>query len=275
MTSGRPLSRRAFLATAAAAAATAAEAALLVSGAGRAFAQPRVPVNTVPPLAPREQMTALMPPIPKFFRSGPNTQPRVALTVDDLFTAANADDLNNLLDVAKAKSVKLSFFPTGGALQVHLDAGKGSVWQRVVLEGHEIGNHTWSHTNLTKLTDAQIRDELGRTRDVLTKVLGNVPYKMRMMRPPGGAGGYVDGGDPRIQKINAEFGYAMAMWTIDSNNTAGNKSLADKVVSTAQNGSIALFHFTTFSEDNFAPMIDRLRNERKLEPTNITGLFGS
>ena len=272
MEGGRPLSRRAFLATAAA---TATEAALLVTGARRAFAQPRVPVNTVPPLAPRDEMTSLMPPLPKFIRSGPNTQPRVALTVDDLFTAANADDLNNLLDVAKAKNVKLSFFPTGGGLQVHLGAGKSAAWQRVVLEGHEIGNHTYTHANLTKLTDAQIRDELGRTRDVLAKVLGNVPYKMRMMRPPGGAGGYVDGGDPRIQKINAEFGYAMAMWTIDSNNTAGNKSLADKVVSTAQNGSIALFHFTTFSEVNFAPMIDRLRNERKLEPTNITGLFGS
>jgi hypothetical protein len=98
---------------------------------------------------------------------------------------------------------------------------------------------------------------------------------MRMMRPPGGAGGYVDGGDTRIQKINAESGYSMAMWSIDSNYTAGNASLANKVVSTAQNGSIALFHFATFAEENFAPMLDRLRSERKLEPTNITGLFGS
>jgi len=273
---GRPLSRRAFLTAAAAAAA---EATVLASGASRAFAsaktQPRVPVNTVPPLAPRDQMTALMPPLPKFIRSGPGSQPRVAITVDDLFTAANVDDMNGLMDVAKARGIKVTFFPTGGALQTHLDSGKADVWKRVVAEGHEIGNHTWSHTNLTKLTDAQVRDELGRTRDVLTKILGDVPYKMRMMRPPGGAGGYVDGGDPRIQKINAEFGYSMAMWTIDSNNTAGNQSLADKVVSTSQNGSIALFHFATFAEQYFAPMLDRLRTERKLEPTNITGLFGS
>jgi peptidoglycan/xylan/chitin deacetylase (PgdA/CDA1 family) len=263
--------RRAFLAGAVVAAA---EVAVLASGTGRALARSRTPVSTIPPLTPRDPMTALVPPLPKFIRSGPNTQPRVAITVDDMFTAANADDLNALLDVAKAKSVKLSLFPTGGALQTHLDAGKAAVWQRAVTEGHEIGNHTYSHANLTKLTDAQIRDELGRTRDVLAKVLGTVPYKMRLMRPPGGAGGFVDGGDPRIQKINAEFGYSMAMWTIDSNNTAGNASFADKVVNTAQNGSIALFHFATFSERNFAPMLDRLRTERKLEPTNITGLFG-
>lgn len=275
---GRPLSRRAFLSAAAAAAA---EIALVAGGAERAFAhaarptQPRVPVNTIPPLAPREQMTSLMPPLPKFIRSGPANQPRVAITVDDLFTAANVDDMNGLMDVAKARGVKLTFFPTGGAIQVHLDAGKADVWKRVVDEGHEIGNHTYSHANLTKLTDAQVRDELARTRDTLAKALGTTQYKMRMMRPPGGAGGYVDGGDPRIQKINADFGYSMAMWTIDSNGTGGHQSLADKVVSTSQNGSIALFHFVTFAEQYFAPMLDRLRTERKLEPTNITGLFGS
>ena len=276
---GRPVrsSRRAFLVGAVA---VTAEAALLASGAGRAVARARrptgPPVTTVAPLAPRDKLEALQPPIPKFFRAGPTSQPRVAVTVDDLFTAANADDLNALLDVGKAKGVKFSFFPTGAALQTHLDSGKGDVWKRVVEEGHEIGNHTYTHSNLTTLTDAQVRSELGRTRDALAKCLGDVPYSMRMMRPPGGAGGgAVDGGDARIQRVNAEFGYSMAMWSIDSNGTAGHASFADKVVNTARNGSIGLFHFATFAEGNFAPMIDRLRNERKLEPTNITGLFGS
>jgi peptidoglycan/xylan/chitin deacetylase (PgdA/CDA1 family) len=259
--------------------ALAAETALLASGASRAVARTRrpsgPPVTTAAPLVARDALVALQPPLPKFFRSGPTTQPRVAITVDDLFTAANADDLAALLDVGKAKGVKFTFFPTGGALQVHLDAGKADIWKRVVEEGHEIGNHTYTHSNLTTLNDTQVRSELARTRDTLAKCLGSVPYTVRMMRPPGGAGGYVAGGDPRIQKINAEFGYSMAMWTIDSNGTAGNASLANKVVSAAQNGSIGLFHFVTFAEGNFAPMLDRLRSERKLEPTNITGLFGS
>jgi peptidoglycan/xylan/chitin deacetylase (PgdA/CDA1 family) len=265
--------RRRFLAGSAV---VAAEAALVALGAGRALARsPRPPVTTVPQIPARELLTPLLQPLPKFVRSGPDTHPRVGISVDDIFGNDAADSLATLLDVAKAKDVKLSLFPTGGALQGHLDAGKTAVWQRVVQEGHEIGNHTYTHANLTKLTDAQVRDELARTRDVLTKVLGPVPYKMRMMRPPGGAGGYTDGGDARIQKINAEFGYSMVMWTIDSNGTSGNASLADRVVTTAQNGSIALFHFTTFSVGNFAPMFDRLRSQRNLQPTNVTGLFAA
>ena len=247
---------------------------LLATGTGRALAQSRPPVTPIPPLAPRRAHRAPAA-AAEVLPLGAQRRARVAITVDDLFTAANTDDLANLLDVAKQKGIKLSFFPTGGALQTHLNAGKADVWKRVVLEGHEIGNHTYSHLNLTGASDAVVRDELGRTRDTLAKVLGDVPYKMRMMRPPGGAGGYVTGGDARIQRINAEFGYSMAMWTVDSNNTAGNQSLADKMVSTAQNGTIGLFHFQTFAEQYFAPMLDRLRNERKLEPTNITGLFGS
>jgi peptidoglycan/xylan/chitin deacetylase (PgdA/CDA1 family) len=268
----RDLSRRAFLGAGFAAAAGATVA---LSGAGAAAARLRPPVTTIAPFVAREQMTTLLPPLPRYIRSGPTTQPRVAITVDDIFGAGAADNLNTLLDVARAKGVRLSIFPTGGALQGHLDAGKQAVWKRVVQEGHEIGNHTYTHANLTTLTDAQVRDELARTRDVLAKVLAPLVYKVRLMRPPGGAGGYADGGDARIQRINAEFGYSLAMWTIDSNGTAGNASLADKVVNTAQNGSIALFHFTTFGVDNYASMFDRLRTQRKLEPTNVSGLFGS
>jgi peptidoglycan/xylan/chitin deacetylase (PgdA/CDA1 family) len=266
------LTRRRFLTGSAV---VAAEAALLAVGSGRALARPRPPVTTVPAMPGRAAMTELLPPLPAYIRSGPNSRARVAITVDDIFGNDAADSLNTLLDVAKAKKVKLSIFPTGGALQGHLDSGKQAVWQRVVQEGHDIGNHTYTHANLTRLTDAQVRDELGKTRDVLTRVLGPVPYKMRMMRPPGGAGGYAEGGDPRIQRINAEFGYSMVMWTIDSNGTGGNASLADRVVNTSQNGSVALFHFTTFSVGNYESMFERLRAQRKLEPTNVTGLFGS
>lgn len=271
------LSRRQFLVEAVA---VAAETVVLATGS-RAFAAsgtPRVPATTVPPFAPRHALTPLRGPrasgpLPSFVRSGPSNRPFVALSVDDMFGASGADSVATLLDIAKQKSVKFTFFPTGGALADHLAAGRQGVWRRALDEGHEIGNHTYTHANLTKLTDQQIRDELNRARDELDKVLGpSYPYTMRMMRPPGGAGGFVNGGDPRIMNVVTALGYSMVMWSIDSNGTAGNASYTAKILADARNGSIVLSHFTTFSVDNFPALIDGLR-ARKLEPTNVSSLF--
>jgi len=251
----------------------------LVAAGSRAFAAtgtPRVPVTTVPPFTERKAMTPLRVPsgsgpLPPFIRSGPTNRPFVGLTVDDMFGASGADNVAALLDIAKQKSVKFTFFPTGGALADHLAAGRQGVWQRVIDEGHEIGNHSYTHANLTKLSDQQIRDELNRTQDELNKVLGSA-YPMRMMRPPGGAGGFTNGGDPRVMKVIGPLGYSMVMWSTDSNGTAGNASYTAKILANAHSGTIVLAHFTTYAVGNYPALIDGLR-ARKLEPTNVSGLF--
>jgi peptidoglycan/xylan/chitin deacetylase (PgdA/CDA1 family) len=271
------VSRRQFLAGAAG---IAVEVAAVAAGsrAVAATGTPRVPATTVPPFTEHKAMTPLRVPsssgpLPPFIRSGPADRPRVGLTVDDMFGASGADNVAALLDIAKQKSVRFTFFPTGGALADHLAAGRQGVWRRVVDEGHEIGNHSYTHSNLTKLSDQQIRDELLRTQDELNRVLG-FAYPMRMMRPPGGAGGFTNGGDPRIMSVITPLGYSMVMWSIDSNSTAGNAAYTTKVLANAHNGTIVLTHFTTYAVDNYPALIDGLR-VRKLEPTNVSGLFSS
>jgi hypothetical protein len=69
------------------------------------------------------------------------------------------------------------------------------------------------------------------------------------------------------------MGYAMAMWSIDANGVKGNAAFINKVLANVTNGSIVLFHFTEFTPDGLPTLIDRLRNEKHLEPTSITGLF--
>ncbi len=243
------------------------------AGSAAARRAVRPPTPTVPPIAARHALKRLLTPLPPWIHNGPTTKPRVALTIDDMWGAFGADNATAAMDVAKAKGVKLTFFPTGGALEDHINLGRQAVWQRAVAEGHDIGNHTYTHTNLTKLTDDQIRGELSHTKDLLAQCLGPVPYTMRMMRPPGGAGGFVTGGDPRIMKVVTSFGYSMAMWTVDANGVKGNTAFINKVMSNASNGMIVLIHFTEFTPDAFPTLIDRLRNEKKLEPTSITGLF--
>jgi peptidoglycan-N-acetylglucosamine deacetylase len=226
----------------------------------------------VPPIAPRRALKRLLTPLPPWMRSGPANRARVAITIDDMWGTFGADNANAAMDVAKARGVKLSFFPTGGALEEHIKLGRQAVWQRAVAEGHDIGNHTYTHSNLTKLDDEQIRGELNHTKDLLAQCLGPVPYTMRLMRPPGGAGGLVTNGDPRIMSVVTSLGYSMTMWTVDANGAKGNAAFVNKVVGNAANGSIVLIHFTEFTPDGLPSLIDRLR-DKKLEPTSVTGLF--
>ena len=61
--------------------------------------------------------------LPPWIHNGPTDQgPRVAITIDDMWGDFGADNANAAMDVAKAKGVKLTFFPTGGALEDHINA---------------------------------------------------------------------------------------------------------------------------------------------------------
>jgi len=69
--------------------------------------------------------------------------------------------------------------------------------------GFEIANHSWDHSDLTELSDAEVRRELRRTQKVISAVTGNqAPY----MRPPMGAT------NARVKEISGELGYRVIMW---------------------------------------------------------------
>src|SRR4029453_13957017 len=183
-------------------------------------------------------------------KTGPKDRPRVAVTIDDTFAASGAKNVAIALDLAKAKGAKLTFFPTGGAFDEHEKAGLASVWQRVLAEGHEIGNHTYTHWNLLKLADKDIQDELDSTQGRLDQILG-FHYEMHLMRPPGGNGGNPDlrpdPNGPRVRCVVQRLGYSMAMWSIDSNGTSGFTDYLNRLTAPSGpvgNGSIILLHFT-------------------------------
>ncbi|KAI9478372.1 MAG: hypothetical protein EXX96DRAFT_483780 [Benjaminiella poitrasii] len=107
-----------------------------------------------------------------------------------------------LLTYLKSIDRKVTFFVVGKQV---------IEWPEILKEaydqGHEIGIHTWDHSELTTLTNDMIIGELKWTEVAIKEVLGVTP---RLMRPPRGDI------DDRVRYIVNQLGYTPAMWSVDS-----------------------------------------------------------
>lgn len=119
----------------------------------------------------------------------------VALTFDD---GPNPAYTPRLLDILAQHGVKATFFLVGQfALQ------ESSLARSIVDSGHLIGNHSWSHPNLSLTAAHRVREELTRTRDILEQITGN---PASFFRPPFGAR------RPCVLRIARELGMTPVMW---------------------------------------------------------------
>ncbi|MGZ5921466.1 MAG: polysaccharide deacetylase family protein [Rhizomicrobium sp.] len=98
---------------------------------------------------------------------------KLALTFDD---GPDPNWTPQILDILKAKHVQASFFVIGANMEAH----PGLV-QRILAEGHEVGNHTFTHPNLADTPLAAVRLELNATQRLFEALTGR---SMRMLRPP-------------------------------------------------------------------------------------------
>jgi cellulose synthase/poly-beta-1,6-N-acetylglucosamine synthase-like glycosyltransferase/peptidoglycan/xylan/chitin deacetylase (PgdA/CDA1 family)/spore germination protein YaaH len=106
-------------------------------------------------------------------RFGATNPKKIALTFDD---GPNSDYTPKILDILKEKKVPATFFVTGANIQNNIP-----LIRREYNEGHEIGNHTFTHPNLELTSDNRERVELRSTRLLLESILG---YSTLLFRPP-------------------------------------------------------------------------------------------
>jgi peptidoglycan/xylan/chitin deacetylase (PgdA/CDA1 family) len=152
----------------------------------------------------------------------------IALTFDD---GPSAKLTPKLLDLLGAHHIKATFFVIGQNVAAHPE-----IVARAAHEGHEIGNHTWSHPNLLKISDEAVRRELQKTDDAIRGVTGNRPS---LMRPPYGSI------SARQKKwINLEFGYKIITWDVDPLDwkRPGPAAVCNRIVRNTRAGSIVLSH---------------------------------
>jgi peptidoglycan/xylan/chitin deacetylase (PgdA/CDA1 family) len=154
--------------------------------------------------------------------------PYIAMTFDD---GPHATNTPKLLDLAANRHIKLTFFVLGECVQQN-----PAVLQREVAEGHEIGNHSWSHPNLAKLSDEAVRSQLQRTEDIIVKTAG---VKPKLMRPP-----YGELTKRQRVWVNHDFGYKVILWDVDPLDwkRPGPSVVARRIIAGARPGSIILSH---------------------------------
>lgn len=143
-----------------------------------------------------------------------------------------------ILDVLKAHQVPAAFFLVGNYLERNED-----LVRRMVDEGHIVGNHTWSHPDMSKITDRDaFARELGRVEEKFQEITGQELPKY--YRPPQGI--YSE----ENLKLAQELGYHTVFWSlayVDWNNDAQPtaQEALDKLLPRTHPGAVVLLHATS------------------------------
>lgn len=125
--------------------------------------------------------------------------PFIAMTFDDGPHGVNTP---RLLDMLKQRGIKATFFCVGECV-----AAAPEIAKRIVEEGHEIGNHSWSHPLLSNMSESGVRDQMEKTHQVIKQATG---VESKIFRPP-------YGGFTQRQRnwANAQYGYKIILWDVD------------------------------------------------------------
>ncbi|MEW6309272.1 MAG: polysaccharide deacetylase family protein [Bacillota bacterium] len=192
-----------------------------------------------PPLSdPRTPQPPASPPTPTptpppggramTYQRGPTEDRVIALTFDAGWISAPTDAI---LAVLKAEGVKATFFPRGKWLD-----DNPRLAGRIVAEGHVLASHSYTHPDMTELTDEQLEEELRLGRAAVRRVSGqDSPY----FRAPYGA--Y----DDRLLTTMVQHGfYYNIMWTLDTLDwkEPGVDAIVSRTLSNAKPGAIVLMH---------------------------------
>ncbi|WP_367319276.1 polysaccharide deacetylase family protein [Streptomyces sp. HUAS ZL42] len=136
----------------------------------------------------------------------------------------------SILSTLREYDVRAMFFVCG-----EMAAANKDLLARMADEGHVVGNHTWSHPLLTRLTPARIRSEMERTCDVIEEGYGERP---QWFRAPYGAW------NRTAFRLGAELGMEPLAWTVDTLDwkTPGVRTITTRVERGAAPGVVVLSH---------------------------------
>ncbi|MDO5540122.1 MAG: polysaccharide deacetylase family protein [Eubacteriales bacterium] len=180
---------------------------------------------------------------------------RIALTFDD---GPHPVYTKQLLDGLRERGVQATFFVVGENIPGHED-----LIERMYRDGHLIGNHTYDHSDLSRMSSEQACEELTKTSNLVQDITGR---GTSYVRPP--FGNWNDDLDCRLTMISVK-------WTIDPLDwTTQNKSqVVQKVVSRAEDNDIILLHDYYKSSVEAALEIVDILEEQEFEFVTVEELL--
>ena len=182
----------------------------------------------------------------------------IALTFDDgpgPYTA-------HLLDILDQYGAKATFFLIGSKV-----SGQASVVRSIQARGHQLGNHSWSHPELPKLSVDQIAGEIDRTNEAIRQATG---VKPSILRPPYGAVNGVVLEQLRLRNMSS------ILWSVDTRDWADRNSqiVCSRAVAGARPGAVILMHDIHQTSVNAVPCILSSLKQQGYSFVTVQNLIG-
>ncbi len=130
----------------------------------------------------------------------------VILSFDD--GPAPVSALESILQTLQENEIKAEFYVLGNEVEQYPEAAR-----MIVRQGHDIQNHSWSHPDLAKAPEQDVRWELEQTQNIIEDATGTIPTKIR---PPYGAGGFRGHLDPELVEVANDLSLTIITWDIDT-----------------------------------------------------------
>lgn len=171
------------------------------------------------------------------FSKGSKYDKVISISFDD---GPHPEYTNEILDILKTYNIKATFFVLGLHAEKYPD-----VIQRIVDEGHEIGNHSYSHIDMKKSNKKLIKSELEKTQNIIYSITN---IKPTVFRPP-----YGNYNQNVLDEANLS-NLQLILWTYyqDSKDWSnpGVEVIVNTTLSNIQNGDIILFHDYIYKKES-------------------------
>ena len=179
---------------------------------------------------------------------GSNETKYIYLTFDSGYEAGYTE---KILETLKENDVKATFFITSHYLNT-----ASELVERMIEEGHIIGNHTVNHKSMPSITDQEIEKEVMQLHHALYEKFN---YEMKYIRPPKGEF------NERTLKKCEQLGYKTVMWSFaycdwDENKQPSIEEAEKKILENLHSGEIMLLHSNSKTNSE---VLDKIIKEAK------------